>query len=248
MVFENWDKIATPEAQSLSQLEFFKSCSNFMIYRSSVRFVMVLNAFFNALLRGFFLNLRHWFRHYQVMLHNPNTLISFPIVFQYDDISAIKLGSNVVIGPFSEIVFESQSSFSSISGQLTLENHVVIGAHANIRATGGEILIKKNTLIGQHVSLIASNHKISTEKSYRELNWDEFRTGILIEENVWLGANVTVLPGCSIGQNSVVGAGSLVTKSIPANEIWVGVPARKLRNICPSETPATNVAIPTLRL
>jgi acetyltransferase-like isoleucine patch superfamily enzyme len=53
----------------------------------------------------------------------------------------------------------------------------------------------------------------------------------VIEENVWIGAGVTVLPGCAIGKNSVVGAGSVVTKSIPANEVWAGIPARKIREI-----------------
>lgn len=196
-----------------------------------MNFLTSITTFTKALLRGPLLNLRHWSSHYQVMLRHPTALVSFPIVFQYDDISAIKLGDYVVIGPFSEIVVEVKSPFSSISGKLTLENHVAIGAHANIRATGGEILIGRNTLIGQYVSLIASNHTITSGKIYRELGWDELKTGIFIDENVWIGANVTILPGCSVGRNSVIGAGSLITKSVPANEIWVGVPARKLKDI-----------------
>ncbi|MGO1885884.1 MAG: DapH/DapD/GlmU-related protein, partial [Citricoccus sp.] len=48
---------------------------------------------------------------------------------------------------------------------------------------------------------------------------------------VWLGANVTVLPGVTIGDNSVVGAGSVVTKDVPANTVAVGSPARVVREL-----------------
>jgi acetyltransferase-like isoleucine patch superfamily enzyme len=187
-----------------------------------------------AFSRGPLLLLRHWLRHAEVMAHNPTALISFPVVFQYDQVFSIQLGKDVVIGPFSEISAYTKSSFSNVSGQFIAEDLAAIGSHANIRAAGGTIHIGKNTLIGQHVSLIASNHKISFEH-YRDSPWDESKTSIFIDENVWIGTHVTVLPGCSIGKNSVVGAGSIVTKSIPANEIWVGVPARKLKDIKSSE-------------
>ena len=54
---------------------------------------------------------------------------------------------------------------------------------------------------------------------------------VTIGNNVWLGANVTVLAGVSIGDNAVIGAGSVVTRSIPANVVAVGVPCRVLREI-----------------
>jgi acetyltransferase-like isoleucine patch superfamily enzyme len=190
-----------------------------------------------ALLRGPLLLLRHWLRHAKVTAHNPTALISFPVVFQYDQVFAIQLGKDVVIGPFSEISVYKKSSFSNIPGQFIVEDLAAIGSHANIRAAGGTIHIGKNTLIGQHVSLIASNHQIASEHHYRDAAWDESKTGIFIGENVWIGTQVTVLPGCSIGKNSVVGAGSIVTKSIPANEIWVGVPARKLKDLKSNEKP-----------
>jgi acetyltransferase-like isoleucine patch superfamily enzyme len=188
-----------------------------------------------AFLRGPLLQLRHWLQHAKVMANNPQALISFPVVFQYDKVSAIKLGKNVAIGPFSEISVYENSSYSNVPGKFIVEDYAAIGSHANIRAAGGSIHICQNALIGQHVSLIASNHKILPEKPHREAAWDESKTGIFIDENVWIGTNVVILPGCSIGKNSVVGAGSLVTKSIPENEVWVGVPARKLKDIRPCE-------------
>jgi acetyltransferase-like isoleucine patch superfamily enzyme len=206
---------------------------------------MSLKIFFvpKALLRGPLLFLRHWLRHAEVTAHNPTALISFPVVFQYDQVSAIQLRKDVVIGPFSEISVYTKSPLSNVSGQFLADESSAIGSHANIRAAGGAVYIGKNTLIGQHVSLIASNHQISSEKPHREAAWDESKTGIFIDENVWIGTHVTVLPGCSIGKNSVVGAGSIVTQSIPANEVWVGVPARKLKDINFSEKPAAKSTI-----
>ncbi|NEO43482.1 MAG: acyltransferase [Moorea sp. SIO4A3] len=53
---------------------------------------------------------------------------------------------------------------------------------------------------------------------------------IILEENVWLGVNVVVLKGVTIDKGAIVGAGAVVTKSIPENEIWAGIPAHKIRN------------------
>jgi acetyltransferase-like isoleucine patch superfamily enzyme len=171
-------------------------------------------------------------------------MISFPVAIQYDDISAIAIGKGVIVGAFSEIIVFSKSPYSSVAGSLTIEDRTIIGSNANIRAAGGPITIGRNTLIAQRVSLIASGHIIDGTQPYRDLPWGTTKVGIEIGENVWLGTGVTVLPGCSIGNNAVVGAGSVVTKSIPANEIWVGNPARKLRDVEPQANPVSlNLAV-----
>lgn len=54
---------------------------------------------------------------------------------------------------------------------------------------------------------------------------------VVIEDNVFIGARCIILKGVVIGKNSIVGAGSVVTKSIPSNQIWAGNPARFIRNI-----------------
>lgn len=176
----------------------------------------------------------HSFRNLYVQYNNPDANLSAPIVWKYDDIKAISIGSQTLIEPFSQIVVEVSSPLTSIQGRLIIAEKVIIGSGANIRAAGGEISIARNSMLAQQVSLIASNHLISGEKPYRDLPWDESKVGVVIEENVWIGAGVTVLPGCAIGKNSVVGAGSVVTKSIPANEVWAGIPARKIRNVVKS--------------
>lgn len=173
----------------------------------------------------------HLLRNLYVQYKNPDANISAPIVWEYDDIEAISIGSETLIESFSQIVVEVNSPLTSIPGRLIIAERVIIGSGANIRAAGGEISIARNSMLAQQVSLIASNHIIASEKPYRDLPWDESKVGVVIAENVWIGAGVTVLPGCAIGKNSVVGAGSVVTKSIPENEVWAGIPARKIREI-----------------
>lgn len=171
------------------------------------------------------------FKNFIFQYRYPDARFSFPINWVCDDFNAMKIGVQVSIGAFSEIVIESTSAYSNICGQLIIADRVAIGAHANIRASGGEIHIGHDCLLAQQVSLIASGHTVSTQGLYRDAPWDTTKTGVFIDENVWIGAGVTVLPGCTIGRNAVVGAGSVVTKSIPANEVWAGIPAKYLRTI-----------------
>jgi acetyltransferase-like isoleucine patch superfamily enzyme len=175
--------------------------------------------------------LSNWFVNLRMQIRHPDSTFVFPLRWLFSDVKSIQLGSQVKIGAFSEIVVEGRLPNSSISGQLVIGDRVVIGSHANIRASGGKIHISHDCLIAQHVSLIASGHTLSAHGLYRDAPWDTTKTGVFIDENVWIGAGVTVLPGCIIGRNAVVGAGSVVTKSIPANEVWAGIPAKYIRTI-----------------
>ena len=84
--------------------------------------------------------------------------------------------------------------------------------------------IGENSLIGGFSYLITVNHR--TDQIGLPVGNQGYRGGnIKIGKNVWLGAHVVVLPGVEIGDNAVIGAGAVVTKSVPAGEIWLGVPA-----------------------
>ncbi|WP_459576678.1 LbetaH domain-containing protein [Companilactobacillus alimentarius] len=80
--------------------------------------------------------------------------------------------------------------------------------------------------IGPRVSLITVNHAENPQKRQQLIT-----KSIHLQQNVWLGANVTVLPGVTIGENSIVGACSLVTKDVESNSVYVGSPAKKLRDL-----------------
>ncbi len=90
------------------------------------------------------------------------------------------------------------------------------------------IYIGDHTLLGPNVVLATAGHPI--QPSLREKGY-QFNKPIHIGKNCWLGAGVIVLPGVSIGDNSVIGAGSTVTKDIPPNVVAVGTPCKVLRPI-----------------
>lgn len=90
----------------------------------------------------------------------------------------------------------------------------------------GGITIEDNVLIAPKVSLLSEGHPISpTERA------SLVPGHIHIKESVWIGAGATILPGVTIGENSVVAAGAVVSKDVPANTIVGGVPAKIIKSI-----------------
>lgn len=90
------------------------------------------------------------------------------------------------------------------------------------------IYVGDYTMIGPHCILATANHPILPE--LREKAY-QYNLPIHIGRNCWLGAGVIVVPGVTIGENTVIGAGSVVTKDIPANVVAVGNPCRVMRPI-----------------
>lgn len=90
------------------------------------------------------------------------------------------------------------------------------------------IYVGDNTMLGPNVVLASAGHPILPE--LREQAY-QYNAPVHIGKNCWLGAGVIVLPGVTVGDNSVIGAGSVVTKDIPANVIAVGNPCKVLRPI-----------------
>ncbi|MEZ8150391.1 sugar O-acetyltransferase [Vibrio splendidus] len=91
-----------------------------------------------------------------------------------------------------------------------------------------DVFIGDNVMIAPNVTIATGTHPISPEL---RLKAAQFNVPVCIGNNVWLGAHTVVLPGVTIGENSVIGAGSIVTKDIPANVVAVGNPCRVVREI-----------------
>lgn len=85
-----------------------------------------------------------------------------------------------------------------------------------------------NVLVGPNCAFYTSTHPFSAEK---RKNGIKNSKPINIGNNVWISGNVTVLPGVSIGDNSVIGAGSIVSKNIPSNVLAFGIPCRVIKQI-----------------
>lgn len=130
-------------------------------------------------------------------------------------------GQNIKIGKYTYIMKEQ---FVSIN------DDTFIGSYVHIRA-GSEtssIIIGKGCQIGNHSSIVTTSHAIVKNKEYKDT---VIENEIILEDNVWLGSGSKVLGGVTIGKNSIIGAGAVVNKDIPANSIAVGVPARVIKRI-----------------
>jgi acetyltransferase-like isoleucine patch superfamily enzyme len=170
---------------------------------------------------------------HRIMARNPTLDCHHSVIwdYAYKAPDSIQIGRDVCVRAFCEIVVYRHAKHSSVEGKLVLGDHALISTGVNIRAAGGSIAIGSHTAISQHCVLIAANHTVAPGLRYTNTKWDESKTGIEIGENVWVGANCVILPAAKIGDNSVIAAGSVVNSTIPANEIWGGVPARKIRDV-----------------
>ncbi|MDA0176840.1 sugar O-acetyltransferase [Mesoflavibacter profundi] len=90
----------------------------------------------------------------------------------------------------------------------------------------GGIIIEDNVLIAPKVSLLSEGHPINPDNRHCLIP-----KPIHIKKNVWIGANATILQGVTIGENSIVAAGSVVTKSVPKNTVVGGIPAKIIKKI-----------------
>lgn len=127
------------------------------------------------------------------------------------------IGENVTIGPFVEI-----QKGVKIGKNVKIQSHTFI-------CTG--VTIEDNCFIGHNVIFINDKYPASVNPDgsmQKEGDWKLIPT--LVKKGASLGSGSIILCGVTIGENSIIGAGSVVTKDVPPNTIWAGVPARKLRD------------------
>jgi acetyltransferase-like isoleucine patch superfamily enzyme len=115
--------------------------------------------------------------------------------------------------------------YSDFGKNITLGKRTFINSGCKFQDQGG-VVIGEDCLIGHNTVLATLNHDLDPTRRA-----DMHPAPITIGSNVWIGANVTVLPGVSIGDNAVVAAASVVTKDVPANAVVVGSPARVVRSV-----------------
>jgi len=120
------------------------------------------------------------------------------------------IGNNVIVGSSSTIEFEN------IIGNGT---HIHSGCFLEMTKVG------KNVFVGPNVVFTDNIHPMKCPR------YKECRGGPVLEDLVKIGANCTILPGVRIGRNSLIGAGSVVTKDVPPDSVFVGSPARFIKKI-----------------
>jgi carbonic anhydrase/acetyltransferase-like protein (isoleucine patch superfamily) len=117
---------------------------------------------------------------------------------------------------------------SASPGYFELGDYSFIGPNA-VMGAGGPIVIGSHVQIGPNVILVAENHMFSDPTRLID-EQGVSHEGICIEEDCWIGAGVTIVDGVRIGRGSVVGAGAVVSRSIPRYSVAIGVPARVVRS------------------
>lgn len=133
----------------------------------------------------------------------------------------------------------SQVSFSPYDSVFTYENiylgnNVSIGYNADFVATRSKIVIKDHVIFGPHVSIRGGDHRTNLIGKYIDQVSDleklpENDQDIIFEGDNWIGMNVTILKGVTIGKGSIIAAGAVVTKSIPPYTISGGIPAKVIK-------------------
>ena len=138
--------------------------------------------------------------------------------------SVIRIGNHCVFNSSSKL------NFRGINHPCILQtgtNHarIIIGDHVGM--SGCSIVCNDSVIIGNNV-LLGANCQIGDRDGHQD-RYASKPAPIIIEDGVWLGMNVTVLKGVTIGKNTIIGANSLVTKDIPANCIAVGSPCKVIK-------------------
>lgn len=123
--------------------------------------------------------------------------------------------STTVLAPFS----------TNFGKHTTIGKNVFINHGCSFLDLGG-ITIEDDVLIGPQVKIVTENHPVDPGNR-KSLDVKSVHIG----KNVWLGAGAIILPGVTVGENSIVAAGAVVTKDVPANTIVGGVPAKFIKSI-----------------
>jgi len=108
---------------------------------------------------------------------------------------------------------------------ITIGKNVFLNTGCSFQDRGG-ISIGDGSMIGMNVAIATLNHGLDLETRNTT-----FPSPVVIGKNVWIGSNATILPGVTIGDNSVVAAGAVVTKDVQENTVVAGVPAKFLKKI-----------------
>ncbi len=171
-----------------------------------------------------------WVKREYKEIHTPFG-ISYPIYLKGGQY--ITIGTNFYSG--KRLRLECWDSYRGImyNPKITIMDNVNIGHDCHIGAIN-YIYVGNNVLIGSKVYISDHSHGDTTLDDLKLPPIDRTlhsKGGVVIKDNVWIGEGVTILPAVTIGENSIIGANSVVTKSFPANCVIGGNPAKVIKEI-----------------
>lgn len=173
--------------------------------------------------------LRVWF--YQVI---SSKIISKAKIYQpllAEGLGKITIGKSLLGYKKSPYFYSGYNYLEarSVGASITIGNNCQINNNAVMIAEKSQITIGDDVLIGTDFCVYDSDfHDIRINQ---RLSNEHICQPVEIQDNVFIGSKVTILKGVTIGKNSVIANGSIVTKDIPANQVWAGVPAKKISDL-----------------
>jgi acetyltransferase-like isoleucine patch superfamily enzyme len=132
--------------------------------------------------------------------------------------SKIVIGSNTLISSFA--ILRTYGGTIKIGDSCFINSFTVLYGHGNLTIGNG-------CLIGPQVTIVPANYGFKDKDVPFRLQIPTMK-GITIEDNVWIGAGVTILDGCTIGEGSIIGAGAVITRNVEPYSIAAGVPAKRI--------------------
>lgn len=183
--------------------------------------------FYSSRLRGYLL-----FNSSNIKIEH-DVKIPFPETLEFEGICELKAHSQIKTSKDSKIVFGdntmicSYTTLEAAGGFIKLGKNIIVGEYSTIQGQGG-VIIEDNVLLASHVHIIPNNHEyhdVNVPIKYQPNNAKQ----ITIKEDTWIGINVVILTGVTIGKHCIIGSGSIVKNDIPDYSIAVGVPARVVK-------------------
>jgi len=149
-----------------------------------------------------------------------------PYIHPLSDVQAKQIGEGTKIWQFCVVLAGARIGRDcNICSHCFVENEVVVGDRVTVKCG---VQLWDGVTVADDV-FIGANVTFTNDLYPRSKNPDWQKTRTQIERGASIGSNATILGGVTIGENALVGAGSVVTKSVPPNEIWAGNPARFIR-------------------
>ncbi|MEK7188675.1 MAG: acyltransferase [Patescibacteria group bacterium] len=144
-----------------------------------------------------------------------------------DDVSILASGK-IEVG--HDCVFCERVSIWSHEKGVSIGDNVAIGMGSYICATGGRIEIGDEVRIADSVRFYSFNHKY--DRKEKPISGQGYtREGIKVKYNTWIGSGAVILDGVTIGENSVIAAGAVVTKNVPSRCLVAGIPAKIIKRL-----------------
>ena len=150
------------------------------------------------------------------------------MIHPLSDVKSTNIGDNTNIWQFCVVFPEAKiGTGCNICANVLIENEVVVGNDVTVKSgvqLWDGVTLEDNVFVGPNVTF-------TNDLFPRSKNPDWKLSKTVVKKGASIGANATILCGITIGENAMIGAGSVVTKDVPSGEVWVGNPARFFKQI-----------------